>query len=437
MKRKIIKELLAWKNNADAKQVDRLPVLIYGARQVGKTHSMVEFGETYYKNQVYINFERMQNIAGYFESDIAPKVIIPLLETVAGTKIIPGETLIIFDEIQACERALTSLKYFAEEAPEYHVIAAGSLLGVALNRGEYSFPVGKVKILTMFPMDMEEYLWALGEENLSGKIDTCYLNNQPMPTVLHEEMMNIYMHYLITGGMPAVVKDYSEKLSMSQSTGLQEDILNSYMADMTKYTTSGENMRIRGCYDSMPVQLSKENKKFQYKLVRKGATANLFGKSIEWLISAGIVLRCSKIESGMSPLEAHRDLSSFKLYMSDVGLYRTKAKLLPEEIILGNYDSNFKGAMAENYVAQSLTANKHAIYYWESNSQAEVDFVIQDAQGRVIPIEVKYNTNVRAKSLGVFMSRYKSPCAIRISAKNFGFENNIKSVPLYAAYQIR
>ena len=437
MKRKIINELLAWKNNVDAKQGNRLPLLIYGARQVGKTHSMVEFGETYYNNQVYINFERMQNIASYFESDIAPKVIIPILEAATRTKIIPGETLIIFDEIQACERALTSLKYFAEEAPEYHVIAAGSLLGVALNRGKYSFPVGKVKILTMFPMDMEEYLWALGEENLPKKIEECYIDNQPMPKVLHEEMLKKYVNYLITGGMPAVVKDYSETLSMSQTTGLQEDVLNSYVADMTKYTTSGENMRIRGCYDSMPVQLAKENKKFQYKLVRKGATANLFGESIEWLISAGIVLRCNKIESGLSPLEAQKDLSSFKLYMSDVGLYRTKAKLSPEEIILGNYDSNFKGTMAENYVAQSLTANKHAIYYWESNSQAEVDFVIQDEKGNVIPIEVKYNTNVRAKSLGVFMNRYKSPYAIRISAKNFGFENSIKSVPLYAAYQIR
>ena len=414
-----------------------MPVLIYGARQVGKTHSMTEFGETYYKNQVYINFERMQNIASYFEGDIAPKVILPILEAATGTKITPGETLIIFDEIQSCERALTSLKYFAEEAPEYHVIAAGSLLGVALNRGRYSFPVGKVKITTMFPMDMEEYLWALGGENLCRKIEACFLEDKPMPAVLHEEMLNKYRQYLITGGMPAVVKNYAEKLSTVQTTGLQEDILNSYMADMTKYTTSGENMRIRGCYDSMPAQLSKENKKFQYKLVRKGATANLFGESIEWLISAGIVLRCSKIELGVSPLEAQKDLSSFKLYMSDVGLYRTKAKLLPEEIILGNYDSSFKGAMAENYVAQSLITNKHALYYWESNAQAEVDFVIQDDKGRVIPIEVKYNTNVRAKSLGVFMTRFKSPFAIRISAKNFGFENNIKSVPLYATYQIK
>lgn len=288
----------------------------------------------------------------------------------------------------------------------------------------------------MYPMDMEEFLWAIGDTYLSEKIRVHYEHDEEMPAVLHQDLLNKYTHYLITGGMPAVVRDYSDNHSTSRATQLQEDILNSYIVDMTKYTTSGENMRIKGSYDSMPAQLSKENKKFQYKLVRKGATANLFGESIEWLIAAGIVLKCNKINEGKSPLEAQKDLSSFKLYMSDVGLYRAKAKLLPEEILLGNYDSSFKGAMAENYVAQSLVSGGHAIYYWESNSQAEVDFILQDKHGSVIPVEVKYDTNVRAKSLGVFMNRYKSPYAIRVSAKNFGLANGIKSVPLYAAFCI-
>lgn len=437
MKRKIMSALLSWKKGERYSKTTRLPLLIYGSRQVGKTHTMLEFGEAHYKNLVYINFERMQRIAAYFDSDISPKAIVPVLEGVTGKEIIPEETLIIFDEIQSCERALTSLKYFAEEAPEYHVIAAGSLLGVALNRGTYSFPVGKVQILTMHPMDMEEFLWALGEEQLSRDISACYMENKAMPAILHEELLNRYTHYLITGGMPAVVNDYVVNNSISCSTQLQEDILNSYVADMTKYTTSGENMRIRGSYDSMPAQLSKENKKFQYKLIRKGATANLFGESIEWLIAAGIVLKCNKVNNGISPLEAQKDLSAFKLYMSDVGLYRAKARLLPEEILTGKYDAAFKGAMAENYVAQSLVAGNHFIYYWESNSQAEVDFVIQDNEGNVIPLEVKYDGNVRSRSLSVFMKRYQSPYAIRVSAKNFGFENRIKSVPLYAVQCIK
>ncbi|MDD2483793.1 MAG: DUF4143 domain-containing protein [Eubacteriales bacterium] len=436
MKRKIMDDLMDWKEKGAGSGTNRLPLLIYGARQVGKTYAMREFGRSCYKNQIYINFERMETIAAYFDGDISPKTLIPVLEAVGGSKIIPGETLIIFDEIQSCERALTSLKYFAEEAPEQHVIAAGSLLGVALNRGKYSFPVGKVKILNMYPLDMEEYLWAQGEELLTKEIRNCYENNHPMPTLLHEDLLNKYTHYLITGGMPAVVKDYIENRSVNSSTELQEDVLNSYIADMTKYTTSGENMRIKSSYDSMPAQLAKENKKFQYKLIRKGATANLFGEAIEWLITAGIVLKCSKVNSGLAPLEVQKDLSSFKLYMSDVGLYRAKAKLLPEEILLGNFDSSFKGAMAENYVAQSLVANKHTIYYWESNSQAEVDFVIRDRSGKVIPVEVKYNDNVRSKSLSVFCKRYESEYAIRVSAKNFGFENDIKSVPLYATYCI-
>ena len=238
-----------------------------------------------------------------------------------------------------------------------------------------------------------------------------------------------YVQYLITGGMPSVVLEFSTNRSFQRMTHLQDDILNAYMADMTKYATSGESVRIRGSFDSMPAQLSKENKKFQYKWIRKGATANLFGESIDWLVSAGVVLKCDKVEQGRSPLESQKDPSAFKLYMSDVGLFRSKTRLLPEEMLAGNFDSNIKGALAENYVAQSLAAGSHSLYYWESNSQAEVDFVIRDTSGSIVPVEVKYDDNVRAKSLGVFMKRYQCPYGVRISSRNFGFENGIRSVP--------
>lgn len=434
MKRKLMNELLLWKEERDRVDGDRRPLLLHGARQVGKTHLLQSFGESHYKNLVHINFERMPKAASYFDGDISPRALLPILEGLSGVPIVPGETLLFFDEIQSCERALTSLKYFAEDAPEQHVVAAGSLLGVALNREKYSFPVGKVKMLSLYPMDMEEYLWALGEEQLARDIETYYSQNQPMPGVRHQELLGIYVQYLITGGMPSVVLEFSINRSFQRMTHLQDDILNAYMADMTKYATSGESVRIRGSFDSMPAQLSKENKKFQYKWIRKGATANLFGESIDWLVSAGVVLKCGKVEQGRSPLESQKDPSAFKLYMSDVGLFRSKTRLLPEEILAGNFDSNIKGALAENYVAQSLAARSHPLYYWESNSQAEIDFVIRDTSGSIVPVEVKYDDNVRAKSLSVFMKRYQCPYGVRISSRNFGFENGIRSVPLYAAY---
>ncbi len=434
MERKITKSMLAWKNGD--KNATRQPLLIYGARQVGKTYIMQEFGHDYYKNTVYINFERMPHLAVYFENDISPNVIIPKLETVLNVKIIPEDTLVIFDEIQACERALTSLKYFAEEAPEYHVAAGGSLLGVAVNRDKYSFPVGKVKMLTLYPFDFEEFLWAIDKKHYAVDIRDCFAQNRSMPDIHHEELLSIYRQYLVVGGMPAVIKEYISSNSLTNVSSVQDNILNSYLADMGKYATKSESMKIESSYNSMPFQLAKENKKFQYKLIRKGATANLFGESIQWLISAGVVIKCDKIEHGKTPLEIFRDISAFKLYMSDIGLYIAKSGMFNLEVLNGNYDSTFKGALAESYVAQNLIANGHKVYYWESNATAEVDFVIQSAKGKVVPVEVKSGGNVKAKSLGVFMSRYENEQGIRISAKNFGLENNIKSVPLYAVFCI-
>jgi predicted AAA+ superfamily ATPase len=430
MRRKVIEKLLNWK----ARKQDRMPILINGARQVGKTYAIMEFGREYYKNLVYINFELEAGIIPYFEGSISPEKIIKTLERYYRTAIIPEETLIVFDEIQACERALTSLKYFTEIAPEYHVIAAGSLLGVAINRNKFSFPVGKVFIENMFPLDFEEFLWSKGKDLLSEQIRFHYNDNSQMPEILHREAMEEYFHYQITGGMPAVVKIHISQNPDLTEKEIKDLIISAYISDMAKYSSSSESLKIRGAYDSIPVQLAKENKKFQYKLIKSGARASLFGESIEWLTNSGVVLKCKKCEHGYMPPSAYQDLSSFKLYMNDVGLLASKVGMTLQSIGT-NENKQFSGVVTENYVACSLVASGNELMYWESNGIAEVDFlIIKD--GRVIPVEVKAGENTKSKSLMVYKEKYKPSYAIRISSKNFGFENNIKSVLLYSVFAI-
>jgi predicted AAA+ superfamily ATPase len=431
MERKITEQLLAWKNSNK-----RMPLLLNGARQVGKTYILKEFGRLYYKNTVHINLETNVSINSYFDRDISPQRIVEFLEITANERIIPDETLLILDEIQSSERALLSLKTFCEEAPQYHIAAAGSLLGVALNREKYSFPVGKVDELTLFPLDFEEYLWALNKRRLAEEIRSHFLLDRAMPAALHEEALEIYRKYLVTGGMPAVVNRYVDSGSLVDTVSVQQQIINEYIADMAKYATPATSVKIRACYNSIPAQLAKENRKFQYKIVQRGATATLFGESIEWLNFAGIVLKCQKTASGNIPVAAYSELSDFKLYMGDVGILTMKSGM-PSQVILLNAgeENTFMGALTENYVAQALASNKIPLYYWKNDNSAEVDFLMQK-ENRVIPIEVKKGLHIRSKSLHIFVNQYNCPYAIRISQKNFGFENNIKSVPLYAVYLI-
>lgn len=432
MKRKILKELVEWKN----KTKDRMPLVLYGARQVGKTYVLQEFGRDYFKNAVYINFERMPVVAGYFEGDLKPDRLIRLLEEHFGVSVVPEETLLIFDEVQACERALTSLKYFCEETPEYHVVAAGSLLGVAIHREKYSFPVGKVYVKTMYPMGFDEFLWAMGQEGPEHMIREHFASMEPMPEAIHSDLRLWWLRYLYVGGMPAAVRKYMEDESPINVPEFQSLIVNAYTADMSKYASGSENTKIRGAYLSLPAQLAKENKKFQYKMIRKGATAGLFGDSIAWLYMAGVVIRSDLVTTGELPLGAFRDVSAFKLYLSDVGLLCAQANLMPENVLRDELSGAYKGALTENYVAQALQAAGYELYYWTSDSPAaEVDFVIQK-KGKIIPIEVKYHTGVRSKSLREFCRRYQPEYAIRISGKNFGEEEGIRSIPLYAAYCI-
>ena len=430
MERNIMQELVAWKNL----QKDRMPLLLYGVRQVGKTYILREFGDRYFKNSIYVNFERMQIVADYFMGELSPDRIIRLLEEYFGQKIVPEETLLIFDEIQTCERALTSLKYFCEEAPEYHIAAAGSLLGVAINRESYSFPVGKVITKTLYPLRFDEFLAALGQSHLVSLIQEHYSQLKEMPEATHQEILHWYDRYLFIGGMPAVINQYKERESLVNVPEMQNLILNAYTADMAKYTSNGESTKIRNAFHSIPAQLAKENKKFQYKLIRKGATAGLFGDSIAWLIFSGVALSCEKVTRGENPLIAFRDMSAFKLYLSDVGLLSAFTEIMPEDIIRNTLSEIFRGALTENYVAQTLTACGYHLYYWTSDAPvAEVNFLIQK-EGKIIPVEVKSGENINAKSLKHFQKLAHPEKMIRLSRKNFGSDGTVLALPLYAAF---
>jgi predicted AAA+ superfamily ATPase len=432
MKRRITERLIAWKN----KEFGRMPLLVYGARQVGKTHILREFGEQFYKNVAYINLETNQTVSSYFSENIEPERIIRFLETEARERIIPGDTLVIFDEVQSCERALTSLKYFNEKTPEYHIVCAGSLLGVAINREQYSFPVGNVDSMTLFPMDFEEFLWALDEGRLCEEIKSSFEINEALPAALHEKALDIYRQYLIVGGMPRAILEFVQTKSLLPVPDVQNKIINDYIADMAKYASNTEGVKIRAAYNSIPVQLAKENKKFQYKLAKKGGTATIFGTAIDWLHFAGVVLKCERIEQGLTPISVYRDLSAFKLYMSDVGLLTMKSGISQQTILAaGEIDNNFLGAISENYVALALATKHYGLYYWTSGGMAELDFVLQKDAG-IIAVEVKTGIRTKSRSLNMFVEKYKPIYSIRISSKNFGFENNIKSIPLYAVFCI-
>lgn len=430
MKREIINNLIKWKDSENRK-----PLIIHGARQVGKTYIVKEFGKEYYDNLIYVNFETNKELSSQIGESIDAKYVINKLELFYGEKIIPGKTLIFFDEIQANERALTSLKYFCEDASEYHIIAAGSLLGIAINRENYSFPVGKVQMLNMYPLSFKEFLIAIGRENLIEEIQKHFANNERMDKGIHELCLKLYRTYLVVGGMPEVVQTYIDEQKTISAIDVQAEILESYERDMTKYADNSLSNRIISAFDSIPVQLAKDNQKFQYKVISRGGTSSIFGEAILWLKNSGIVNQIYKAKSEL-PLEMHKDLASFKLYMSDVGLFVNKARYPLYQIDLSTQPTMISmGPLTEHYVANELRIKGYESYYWESEGKAELDFLIQKDLD-IIPIEVKTSTHIKARSLDLYMKTYKPKYAIRISEKNFGFENNIKSVPLYAVFCI-
>ncbi len=423
--------LIKWKNSNDRK-----PLLLYGARQVGKTYLVKEFGNKFFKDIIYVNFETNNIVSQIINENITPEFIIKNLEVIFGRVIDKDNTLIFFDEIQKNTRALTSLKYFCEDAPEYYVIGAGSLLGVHINKKDFSFPVGKVDFLTIYPLTFEEFLINTNNTLLVDTIKECYINNKTISDAIHKKALELYYDYLIIGGMPEVVKEYINTNSLINAIDYQKDIIESYKNDITKYSEPSYAPKILSAFDSIPVQLAKDNKKFQYKLIQKGGTSTIFGDSINWLVNAGIVNKCIKTKIGL-PLKMYEELESFKIYMNDVGLL-TNLSEFPIYLIKNREAVNetMIGMLTENYVASSLKYNNLNLNYWKNDYDSKLDFILQSEKGLIIPIEVKTSTHIKSRSLNNYMKEFKPKYGIRLSTKNFGFKNNIKSVPLYAVFCI-
>lgn len=431
MKRKITDKLKRWRESSTRK-----PLIIDGARQVGKTYITIKFGNEYYKNVVYLNFDGAENLKRIFSEDLDPYRIISEISALRAESILPHETLIIFDEIQASAKALASLKYFCENAPEYHVIASGSLLGVAVNREEYTFPVGKVETIKMYPMDFEEFLIALGREAVVKGIKDAVRSKKAYN--LHEEALQLYRQYSAVGGMPEVVKAFRDNEGFDIVMSIQKNILNAYVSDMAKYAQPGETMRILATFNSIPSQLAKENRKFIYRFIKSGARAREYEIPVFWLKQAGIIVKVDKIMEGYLPLGSSSDPTYFKVYPHDIGLLNAMNQI-PAKLIINNESPllRYKGPGAECHVATSLLSQGYTPYYWAKDSSNELDFVIQGYSGNIIPIEVKASSNVKSKSLERFRTLYKIQTAVRISTKNIRFENGILSLPHYAVFCLK
>lgn len=425
MERKILEKLIEWKERNHRK-----PLIINGARQVGKIWILKKFGDLYYKKTVYINFESNSMMDTLFASDINPDQLIRGLEIYYGEKINVNEDLIIFDEIQENSRALTALKYFNENASDIHIVAAGSLLGVSMNK-RVSFPVGKVEFLNMYPMDFEEYLMATQNEML---LDLIRSHDTEMINATREKFIEQLRCYYFVGGMPEVVKEYSLNGDFGNVRKIQIELLTSYERDFSKHAPSAIISRLRMLWHSIPSQLAKENKKFVYGQVKSGARAKDYELALSWLVDCGLIYKVNRVKKPSIPLVAYEDTSAFKLFVLDVGLlcalYEIDVKILLEGHKLF---TEFKGSMSEQYVLQQLAVSKdNKIHYWSSDKgAAEIDFLIMH-NGLPLPIEVKAEENLKAKSLKVFAEKYQIDKSLRISMSNYRDEGWIKNIPLFA-----
>lgn len=425
MKRIALKLLQEWKNREDRK-----PLILRGARQVGKTWLMKEFGAVAYKNVAYVNFESNQMMRTLFETDFSVERILLAVEAVTGIKPDPDETLIIFDEIQEAPRGLTALKYFCENAPQYHLMAAGSLLGIALHQGS-SFPVGKVDFVDLYPMTFEEFLMALEQEKLLKLLDSL---DWSLISLFKEQLIDLLRQYYFVGGMPEVVSSYSREKNLERVRSIQQTILRAYDQDFSKHAPVAEVPRIRLIWNSIPAQLSKENKKFVYGLIKEGARAREFELAIGWLVDCGLVYKIQRVKKAAMPLKVYEDFSSFKLYMLDCGLLGAMTEA-PIALMLVNNSvfSEFKGMFTEQYVLQQFMGDDAtSVYYWSSErSDGELDFVIQ-CQEQILPIEVKAEENLHAKSLRSFIGRHPELTGLRLSMSDYREEEWMTNVPLYA-----
>ena len=429
MYRKIEEQLLEWKKDY------KMPFMLVGARQTVKTYIIEEFCKKNFDNYVYINLDKEENIVNIFESTIDPDKIIEMIEIVKNININLENTVIFFDEIQKSERAITSLKYFCESGKPYKIICAGSLLGVKINRFGSSFPVGKVVIKYLYPMNFEEFLISLGEIKLIEEIRKHYKSNEALLDPVHEKALDLYRKYLVLGGMPALINNFKDnECNVSHvDFELQEQIITAYLADMNKYTENSEGIKNAQIYNSMPKQLARPNNTFKYSIVSKDARKVRFESSVEWLLASNMLLKCDLADKNESPLKAFANEEKFKLYLSDTGLLRSLSNLDYSEILLDKNEM-FKGVLTENYVACELYPKFKELYYYNFDKY-EIDFLIK-IDGNIIPIEVKSGRRTNSKSLNEYIKKYNPKYSIRISTKNFGFENNIKSVPLYAVFCI-
>ncbi len=424
MDRRSYKQLLEWKEKPIRK-----PLIIKGARQVGKTWLMKEFGSREFEEVLYVNFEDKQELKSLFVQDFDIERILMILYIETGIKATPNKTLIIFDEIQEVERGITSLKYFYENAPEYYLIAAGSYLGVSMIRNN-SFPVGKVDFLEIEPLSFIEFLWALNQKPL---VDLIINKNYALISTFKMKLIEFLKQYYFVGGMPEVVKNYANNKDFEEVRNLQNNILLAYEHDFAKYAPSRIIPRIRLVWQSIPAQLSKENKKYIFSILRKGARAKDYELAIEWLLGSGLINKVFRVSKPGIPLKSYSDNNAFKVFMLDIGLLGALSKLDKTSIINGNkIFVEFKGALTEQYVFQQI--NKLNLYYWSAkNSKGEVDFLLQN-HDKVVPIEVKAEENLKSKSLKALVEKYKLDAAIRISMSDYRKENILLNYPLYCLY---
>ena len=429
MYRMAMENLLAWKQSRRRK-----PLIIEGARQVGKTWLMKEFGRQAYADTVYINFDSNARMAELFASDLDTKRLVLGLELYAGRKIDPENALLIFDEVQEVPRALAALKYFCEDAPQYHIVCAGSLLGIALHRGT-SFPVGKVDFLKLYPLSFQEFLMAIGKQQFSELLDQ---QDFSMITSFRETYADALKQYYFVGGMPEAVESFAENQDFNEVRQIQKRILAAYEQDFSKHAPNEAVPRLRMLWNSIPAQLAKENKKFIYGLVREGARAKDYETALLWLSDCGLVHRVSRVNAPGIPLRVYEDMKAFKLFVLDVGLLGCMTGLHQRTLLDGNaLFVEFKGALTEQYVCQQLKtlADLELCYYTNDRGSCEVDFVV-DTGGRVMPLEVKAETNLRAKSLKTYREKFSPELAIRTSMADYRKEDGLVNLPLYAIGQI-
>lgn len=423
MNRLLLSELVVWKNSKNRK-----PLIIQGARQVGKTWLMKEFGKREFEQVVYLNFESSSRLGDLFSVDFNIERIITVIEIETNQKVIPETTLLIFDEIQEVEKGLTALKYFQELAPNYYIVAAGSLLGISLQKNN-SFPVGKVDFMKLYPMSFIEFLENKGEQRLVEQVKN---KNWEVISSFHEKLVYELRLYYFIGGMPEVVANYLENKNLEIVRTLQQKIIIGYENDFAKYAPNEIVPKIKLVWHSLISQLAKENRKFIYGQIKKGARAKDFEMAINWLVDAGLVLKINRIEKPVMPLNAYADFDAFKLFLVDIGLLNAIGNL-DKKILLENNSilTEYKGALTEQFVCQQLKI-KTDIYYWVApNATAEIDFIFQN-YNEIIPLEVKAEENLKSKSLKVFVDKFENKNAIRTSMSKFRIENWLINVPLYA-----